>query len=130
MMFVFVCLPYVLLRLCVVNDAKCLVLVMGDVTLVLFEIVKKEEGSVTYVKIVPFVLICVDVCGYPIYLLRAFLFFGGCVENECVKLFYEYVRENSITIGKENQLESVSIGDGIIFDDFLNGVWGGHVDIG
>ena len=75
MVFVFVCSQYVLLRLCVVNDAKCLVLVVGDVTLVLLQVVKKEEGLVMYVKIVPFVLMCIDVCDYPKYLLCAFLCF-------------------------------------------------------
>ena len=82
MVFVFVCPQCALLKLCVVNDAKCLVLVVGDVTLVLFEVVKKEERSVMYVKIAPFVLMCIDVCNYPIYLLRAFLCFCGCIENE------------------------------------------------
>ena len=40
----------VLLKLRVVKDAICLVLVVGDATLVLFEAVKKEERSVMHVK--------------------------------------------------------------------------------
>ena len=51
-----------------------MMLVVADVTLVLFQAVKKEERLVMYVKIVPFVL-CIDVCDYPIYLLRVFLCF-------------------------------------------------------
>ena len=62
-------------ELYVVNDAICLVLAVGYVTLVLFEAVKKEERSVMYVKTVPFALMCIDVCDYPIYLLCAFLCF-------------------------------------------------------
>ena len=30
---------------------------------------------------------------------------------------------NSVAIGKENWFESVSISDGVMFDDFLNGGW-------
>ena len=52
-----------------------MMLVVADVTLVLFETVKKEERLMMYVKVVPFVLMCIDVCDYPIYLLRAFLCF-------------------------------------------------------
>ena len=52
-----------------------MMLVVADVTLVLFQAVKKEERLVMYVKIVPFVLMCIDVCDDPIYLLRAFLCF-------------------------------------------------------
>ena len=56
-------------KLYVVNDAIFLVLAVSYVTLVLFQAVKKEERSVMHVKIVPFVLIYMDVCEYPIYLL-------------------------------------------------------------
>ena len=56
-------------KLYVVNDAIFLVLAVSYVTLVLFQAVKKEERSVMHVKIVPFVLIYMDVCDYPIYLL-------------------------------------------------------------
>ena len=55
------------------------------------------------------------------YLVRAFLCFRGCIENERVEIFYENVWGNSIAIGKENQLGCVFISDGIIFKDFLNG---------
>ena len=56
-------------KLYVVNDAIFLVLAVSYVTLVFFQAVKKEERSVMHVKIVPFVLIYMDVCEYPIYLL-------------------------------------------------------------
>ena len=54
-------------ELCVVNDAICLVLAVGYVTLVLFGAIEKEERSVMYAKIVPFVLMCTDFCNYPIH---------------------------------------------------------------
>ena len=63
------------LGLCVVNDAICLVLAVGHVTLVFFKAVKEEERSVIHLKIVPFMLMCIDVCDYPIYLVFAFLYF-------------------------------------------------------
>ena len=55
-------------KLYVVNDVICLVLAVSYVTLVLFQAVKKEERSVMHVKIVPFVLTCMSVCDYLIYL--------------------------------------------------------------
>ena len=51
----------------VVNEAICLVLGVGYVTLLFLEAVKKEERLVMHVKIVPFVLMCIDFCDYPIY---------------------------------------------------------------
>ena len=50
-------------RLCVGNDAICLILAVGYVTLVLLKPVKKQERSVICVKIVPFELMHINVFG-------------------------------------------------------------------
>ena len=50
-------------RLCVGNDAICLILAVGYVTLVFLKAVKKQERSVIRVKIVPFVLMRSNVLG-------------------------------------------------------------------
>ena len=81
-----------------------------------------------HVKIVPFVLIYMDVCEYPIYLLWAFLCFWRCIENESIKIFYKYVWANSIAIRKENEVECVFTDDCVMFEDFLNE--SDHVDKG
>ena len=62
MIFVRISGTYVV-RLCVGNDAKCLILAVGYVTLVFFKTVKKQEKSVIRVKIVPFVLMRIRVIG-------------------------------------------------------------------
>ena len=57
------------------NDAICLIHAVGYVILVFFKAVKKQERSMTHAKIVPFVLIRINVCDYPVYLVCAFLCF-------------------------------------------------------
>ena len=59
---VFVCVSLVV-RLCVGNDAICSILAVGCVTLVFPKVVKKQERSVILVKIVPFVLMRINVFG-------------------------------------------------------------------
>ena len=49
--------------LCVGSDAICLILAVGYVTLVFLKAVKKQERSVIRVKIVPFVLMRINVFG-------------------------------------------------------------------
>ena len=48
-------------RLCVRVDAICLILAVGWVTLVFVKAVQKQGRSVIRVKIVPFVLMCINV---------------------------------------------------------------------
>ena len=55
-------------RLHVGNDAICLILAAGYVTLVFLKAVKKQEISVIRVKIVPFVLMCINVFGVCVFL--------------------------------------------------------------
>ena len=76
MVFVCVSSTYVV-GLCEGNDAICLILAVGYVTLVFLKAVKKQERSVIYVKIVPFVLMLmpINVFDYPMYLVCAFLCF-------------------------------------------------------
>ena len=62
MMFVCVSGTYVV-RLCVGNDAICLILAVGYVTLVFLKTFKKQERSVIRIKIVPFVLMRINVFG-------------------------------------------------------------------
>ena len=57
------------------------------------------------------------------YFVCGFLCFQGCIKNELVEIFYENVWGTSIAIGKDNQLESIFIGDRVMFDGFLNGGW-------
>ena len=89
---------------CEGNNAICLVLAVGYVFL---KADKKQERSVIHVKIVPFVLMRINVCDYQMYLVCAFLYFWGCIENERGEIFYENVWGNSIAIGKENLFECV-----------------------
>ena len=37
--------------------------------------IEEEERSVIHIKIVPFVLMRINVCDYPVYLVWAFLYF-------------------------------------------------------
>ena len=62
MMFVFVSGTYIV-RLSVGNDAICLILAVGYVTLVFLKTFKKQERSVIRIKIVPFVLMRINVFG-------------------------------------------------------------------
>ena len=55
-------------RLCVGNDAICLILAVGYVTLVFLKTVKKQERSVIRIKIVPFVLMRINVFGVCVFL--------------------------------------------------------------
>ena len=50
-------------RLCVGNDAICLIFAVGWVTLAFVKAVKKQGRSVIRVKIVPFVLMRINVFG-------------------------------------------------------------------
>ena len=62
MMFVCVSGTYVV-RLCVGNDAICLILAVGYVTLAFLKTVKKQERLVIRIKIVPLVLMRMNVFG-------------------------------------------------------------------
>ena len=62
MMFVCVSGMYVVM-LCVENDTICLILAVGYVTLVFLKTFKKQERSVIRIKIVPFVLMRINVFG-------------------------------------------------------------------
>ena len=78
-----------------------LILAVGYITLVFLAAVEEEERSVIHIKIVPFVLMRTNVCEYPMYMVCGFLYFLGCIENECVEIFYENVWGNSVDIGKD-----------------------------
>ena len=55
------------------NDAMCLILGVGYVTLVFLKAVKKQERSVIRVKVVPFVLMRINVFGvYVTLFLRVY----------------------------------------------------------
>ena len=72
MMFVCVSGTYVV-RLCVGNDAICLILAVGYMTLVFLKTFKKQEKSVIRINIVPFVLVRISVFGACVSLfLRAY----------------------------------------------------------
>ena len=70
--------------------------------LVFLKTIKELEGSVIHVKIVPFVLMCVNVCDYPLQLVCTLHYFWVCIENENVELFYKDVWGKTITICNEN----------------------------
>ena len=89
------------IRLCVGNDAISLILAVGYVILVFVKTVKKQERSMIRIKMVPFVLMHINVFGVCVSLLLV------CIENERVEIFCENVWRNSIAINKENQLESI-----------------------
>ena len=60
-------------RLCVGNDAICLIFAVGWVTLAFVKAVKKQERSVIRVKIVPFVLTRINVFGVCVsFFLRVY----------------------------------------------------------
>ena len=104
-------------RLCVGNDAICLILAVGWVTLAFAKAVKKQGWSVIRVKIVLFVLMRIKVFGVCVSLLLRIYW-----EWTCRDILSKRLRKFHCRRQRESAWMCF-ISDGIMFEDFLNGGW-------